>query len=56
MIKVQPVDISYVNQTWPLVETYIATAVEKGYPYPQEGLLCNLVNCHAIYRKLNRYS
>ena len=42
MIKVQPVDISYVNQTWPLVETYIATALEKGYPYPQEGLLYNL--------------
>ena len=42
MIKVQPVDISYVNQTWPLVEPFIDSAITSGYPYATEGLLYNL--------------
>jgi hypothetical protein len=30
MIKVQPVPIQYVNQTWPMVEQFIASALEDG--------------------------
>ena len=30
MIKVQPVPIQYVNQTWPMVERFIASALEDG--------------------------
>ena len=30
MITVQPVPLNYVNQTWPLVEKYIASALEEG--------------------------
>lgn len=32
MIKVQPVPIEYVNQTWPLVEDYINAAIVEGDP------------------------
>jgi len=30
MIKVQPVPIQYINQTWPMVERFIASALEDG--------------------------
>jgi hypothetical protein len=30
MITVQPVPLEYTNQTWPLVERYIASALEEG--------------------------
>lgn len=42
MIRVQPVDPAYVNQTWPLVESYIKSAFESGYPYPEEGFLYSI--------------
>lgn len=42
MIRVQPVDIAYVNQTWPLVEHYIAAAFKSGHPYPDEYLLYSI--------------
>lgn len=32
MITVQPVPLEYTNQTWPLVEKYIASALEEGDP------------------------
>ena len=32
MITVRPVPLEYTNQTWPLVEKYIASALEEGDP------------------------
>lgn len=30
MITIRPVDVTYINQTWPLVENYIRESTEKG--------------------------
>lgn len=35
MIRVQPVDLNYVNQTWPLVEPFIRMAYDEGHQYPE---------------------
>lgn len=29
-INIRPVDVAYINQTWPLVESYIRESTEKG--------------------------
>ena len=34
-LKIQPVGIDYVAQTWPFVETYLKEALEKGEPVPE---------------------
>ena len=33
-LNVRPVDTSYVHQTWPLVEPFIASAMKKGGDFP----------------------
>jgi hypothetical protein len=44
MIKVQPVDVAYIHQTWPLVEPFIMSAFVEGYPYPEWGRLYSVDN------------
>ena len=34
-ITIRPVDNAYVNQTWPLVEPFIAEAMKKGGDFPE---------------------
>ncbi len=34
-LRVQPVGIDYIVQTWPFVETYLKEALEKGEPVPE---------------------
>jgi hypothetical protein len=34
-LRIQPVGIDYVVQTWPFVETYLKEALEKGEPVPE---------------------
>lgn len=34
-LKIQPVGVDYIAQTWPFVETYLKEALEKGDPVPE---------------------
>jgi len=33
-LSIRPVDVNYIQQTWPLVKSYIAEALEKGGDFP----------------------
>lgn len=42
MVKVQPVDTTYISQVWPMVEGYLQDSLDKG------GEACGGVTCYNI--------